>query len=108
VAVGYTGTGVEVIGLENLEHMLDRMWSDQLVVQTMEAACFPDGRDGFSDTENAVLGLDGAENWEEHEDPARAFRLVRNKIQNMRQKDGQWEFLVWFDDWPEDAGLQNE
>ncbi len=48
-----------------------------------------------ADLSYSILGLDGGEDWEQHRDIDRAYRLVQRKIEGAKTENHEYLFIVW-------------
>lgn len=92
---GLTTKGSPYIEASELEASLAYLWNNRAVIQSMEAFEPVDDENFRMDMSFGIYGLDGDENWENHNDPKRAIMLVRQKITNAKQANTGYQFKVW-------------
>ena len=99
---GLTAKGTDYLSVPEIEACLDFIWARRAFIHSMEAFEITKDYD-TANVELSIYGLDGKENWENHQDVERAQKLVREKLELAKQSSHEIRFNIWLDWWPAGA-----
>lgn len=96
IQMATNGRASSFVKPEVLEAFLPLLWARGYWVTRIESAEIVGGRT-IVNFHYGVIGLDGPENWESHQDIGRHTRLVQSKIAEAKTSGLPIEFQVWIE-----------
>jgi hypothetical protein len=93
---GLTPQGTPLLSAKEISDAKNYIRESGHFIQSMEAFIIQGGREKLS-TEFSILGLDGENNWEIHNDPNMAFELLMLKLEHANESGLEVKFKIWLD-----------